>query len=332
MEKGLKIKRFAVVSLFLLQALPSGCSSAGDAPAFLETPSGDISVVTEEPAVNEELANAAWEQRLIYHVGPVDLPAHTEGATALDHPLILRFQTDEAVWVTGFTPRVVDAGGSELPATLLHEAMISNLHEANDLCGTTTEGNPVFIATSLLTEVKLPQGFGYPVLTTDPLEARVILVNPTDQSYVGVFFEIALEARTMNEFSSMEDVKPMLVEPIPCTHESLAVEPGSFTERTATHAVETAGKVVAIAGVLQDYGSELSLSMNGSTEPFWRAEAKLDAEHHLIGLTNNPLFAAGAATFKTGDPITLHITYDNVSSFWLQGATAAAMVYVAPAN
>jgi hypothetical protein len=312
------------LSLFLL----AGCGSAADSPDFSDTPANaDTSVPGDSPAVDEHLSEAAWQQRIVYHVGPVDLPANTEAA--LNAPISMRFQADEPIWVTAFEPRVVDADGSELPPTLLHHAIILNMHEDNPLCSDAAGGDPIFVATSLLVPIELPQGYGYPILATDPIEARVILQNPTDASYAGVSFELTLVARPMNEFANLADVKPMLVEPDPCGHAPLEVEPGSFVEKTATSQMLEPAVVIAASGVLGDFGAAVDLTAGKDAAPFWRAEAELDDGHRLITLSDNPFIDPKGVALKAGDALTLGVTYDNASKGWLRGALAGAMVYLA---
>ncbi len=319
------IKWIWAVNLIAIIIFVAGCGSADSPPDFLTPDGGQAG---EGPPVNEQLASEAWQQRLVYHVGPVDLPAGTQ--PMLDQPVTIRFQTDEPIWVTGFEPRVVDADGSELPAELLHQAIISNMHEDNSLCGGGSGGNPIFIVTSMLTPVELPEAYGYPILSTDPIDAQVVFTNPTDKSYAGVSFELTLVARPMNEFTQVSDVKPVLVEPDPCTHEPIKVEPGEFAEKTATYQMPAAGKIVVAQGALQNYGAAVELTAGSETTPFWRAEAELDEAHNLTGLSDNPFSDPKGIQIKQGDSLMLGVTYDNTSDKWIDGATAAAMVYMAP--
>ncbi len=310
--------------------LVSGCGGNAESPDFgssedSSSPSPDQGT----PSVGDNLTNEAWQQRLIYHIGPMDLPAKSGAEAMIDAPLTLRFQTDESIWVTGMIPRVVDASGGELPSTLLHTAMVANLHEENPFCASGTGGNPFFIASSMLTEVDFPEGYAYPILPTDPLEARVVFVNPTEQAYTGVTFELTLVTRPMNEFADLMDIKPMLVESDPCTHAPLSLEPDTVSERTATVALTIPGDIVVIQGVLQDYGSRLELGQDGAVEPFWSAEAELDDTYRLTQLSNNPLVGAGVAV-KAGEALTMKAVYNNESSSWLKAATAAIMLYTTP--
>lgn len=324
MSKNLCIK--SILSTALLFIL-SACSQSGAMPDIHE-PETKPAPNAAAPAVGDQLAKEAGESRIIYHIGPVDLPAGTDIKVALEKPMSMRFQTDKAIWVTGFLPKVVDANGGELPSKLLHHAIIYNLHDENPLCSGAP--NPFVVATSMLTEVNLPQGYGYPILPTDPLEANVVLSNPTDKNYSDVFFEITLVARAMNEFTSRKDVKPMLLELDPCGHAPIDAPPNAFTEKKATYQVPETSSLVLAQSVIQDYGAAVQLISSKDIMPFWRSEAILDDAHHITGMTANPFEDSGGIDFKSGQQITFSASYNNSSTIWLDGASAAAMIYLAP--
>lgn len=327
--KGLKLSLLLATCLV---PLASGCTKSGPAsmPAFVGADDGGGEPDGGSHGVDEQLAREAGQERIIYHVGPVDLPAGTSVGAMLEKPLIMRFQTDRPVWVVGFEPRVVDEHGSELPAELLHHAIVSNMHEENDLCSDAAGGNPFFIATSMLTDIELPRGYGYPILATDPLEARAMLANPTDENFAGVYFELTIVTRPMNEFVNLADIKPMLLEIEPCGHKPLEIEPNTFAERYATYRVPKDSDLIMAFGVLEDYGASIALTSGKETMPFWRAEALLDEGHRVVGLEGNPFEDPAGKGFESGDSITLSVAYDNFSESWLSGATAGAMVYLAP--
>jgi len=315
---------FTAVAMAAILAMASGCTKSGG-PDYTSEEEGVL-----DPSVSQELADEAWQSRFVFHIGPVDLPSGQAADEMMDEPLTMSFQTDESVWVTAFEPRVVDSAGNELPSDLLHRAIVLNKHEENPLCSDGGSGNPIFMATSMLTGIELPQGYGYPLLPTDPLEAEVVLKNETDQSYAGVYFEMTIVARPMNEFANLSDVKPMLLEMDTCDHAPLTVEPGEFEEQKATYKVPVTSKLLVAFGALQDYGASVELTAGTEMEPFWTANATLDEQHKIIQLSNNPYVDVGGVSFSAGDPIMFGVTYDNTSDWWLKTATAGAMVYVAP--
>lgn len=312
--------------LLAISSLCAGCSKSGEEPAYL-APEERAKPPAAAPDVEAELARETGVERIIARVGPVDLPAGEEAGGALAKPITMKFQTDREVWVTGFIPRVVDANGGELPAELLHHAIVFNLHEENPLCA--GRPNPVAVATSMLTKIELPEGYGYPLLPEDPLELEVVLLNGTEKGYSGVSFELTIVARRMSSMASVRDVQPLLLELDPCGHKAMEVEPNVFAERSATYAIPAASSLVLAQGVLQDHGSAVQLTSGEEAEPFWRAEALLDEGHRLRGLADNPFEDPAGIPFKAGDQITAGFAYDNLSEGWLKGATAGAMIYLA---
>ena len=105
----------SLCSLLVAPAAVTGCSKTGMQPEYVAQQQKPTQPGTGNgPSVNEERAAAAWEKKLIYHIGPVNLPAQTDAETMLEKPLSMRFQTDESIWITGFIPRVVDENGLEL--------------------------------------------------------------------------------------------------------------------------------------------------------------------------------------------------------------------------
>ena len=315
----------AIAAIFL-----AGCTESGLPLDFTNRPESPSDSVS--PSIGQELAQEAGLKRIVYHVGPVDLPAGTSAEIMLEKPLSMRFQTGEPLWVTGFSPSIVDANGEELPKELLHHAIVSNMHEDNPFCSDAGGGNPFFIATSMLTKIDLPQGTGYPILPDDPIEAKIILANTTDASYVDVYFQLELIARPMNEFTNFADVKPMLLELDPCEHKSLEVGPGELVERNATYAIPDDGKLTVAHGAIQKFGSTVQLTYDLEISPFWQAEAELDENHDLIDLVNNPFSDSDGIDLKKDNTITFGVVYDNVSDKWINSATASAMVYVVRAD
>lgn len=316
------------IMVFLLIALASCSKSPGGAPQFMDEE--DVPSPSGSSEVDDRMALEVGLKKLIYHVGPVDIPAGMPADEMLEKPLVMNFQTDEPVWAVGFAPRVVDSKGNELPRELLRFAIVSNMHEENPLCSDAGGGNPFVASTGTLKEINLPQGYGYPILPTDPLEAKVVFQNESREAYVDVFFEVALLVRPMGELANLKDVKPMLVEVDACKHSTVSVAPGEFSDFTATYQMPEASSLIVAYGVIQDYGTAVELSAQDEAAPFWRAEAAQDENHRIISLTGDPFEDPAGVQFGEGDSITIGVEYDNTSKSWVDAATAAAMVFVTP--
>jgi hypothetical protein len=326
MFRAMKISKtlFALSILMILSA----CDTTGKGEPNFLAPEANIS--PSSPSVNDRLALETGLEKIVYKVGPVDLPTGMQVEEMLTKPIVMNFQTDKPMWVVGFLPKMVDAKGNELPAELLHLAVISNLHEDNPLCKDAGDGNPFAAATSMLREINLPAGFGYPVLKSDPLRMKIILKNQTAEAFSDVYFELAMLIRPMDGFAELKDVKPLLVELDPCNHDTMSVAPGKFIEMTATYDMPLGASLVVAHAILGDFGSSVELSSGDNPEPFWLAEATTDENRKIVKLEGDPFVDSNGVTFKAGDSITMNVTYDNFSDEWLNSAPAAAMIYLVP--
>jgi len=330
----MRIKRVAgYIFTFAFCTCVFACTQGSTAPTAI-SPTDNVRALDSQrsPAgtINERLAEAAGEERLIYHIGPVDLPAGTEAN--IEEPLVMNFQLTKPVWVVGFEPRVVNADGEELDGQLLHSAIVSNQHEENPLCTSSNVGNPFVMATSTLKDIRFPRGYGYPLIQTDPIEAKVIFRNLTDQSYVDVYFEVAIITKPMNEFVQMKDLKPMLFDIDACNHKPQSVEPNNISRKQATFSLNEPYKLIMAHGGIQNYGIQVDLTANKEVLPFWTAEAVVDAESCVIDLRNDPFQDPTGIPFKRGDSLTMGIVYDNTSNAWLEDATTSTMIYFSPSE
>lgn len=260
-------------------------------------------------------------------MGPYDLSSGASPEAMRDRPGTIRFRVDEPVWVTRFVPRIEDANGNTLPGSLLHLAVVSNLKEGNPLCSTKHTGNPFAAATSALKEIELPEGNGYPILPEDPLEASIVLRNPTDLDYHDVYFTFTLMGEPLKSGKAMADVAPLLLDADPCDHTPIAVEPKAFIKKSQRFAVPESGHLIKAYGLLQDYGVAIELRAESETKPFWKAAPTINANHEIVELPayDDPV----GVVLRRGDALVLDVSYENAQEEWYNDATAAAIVYIA---
>lgn len=329
--------RIYILSITAL-ALLIGCSQGQEgSPKFL----GGLQPITPESfsprgSTNNSFASQPSVQKLIYHVGPVNVLAGQQAGQMVESPATLNFQVSEPVWIISFQPKILDANGRELPGRILHKALLLNKHESNPVCASGSQGNPFAVATSTLTKVELPEGFGYPLMPEDPLEAKVVFQNPTAQDFTDVTFAFELTAIPMDKTAGFHDVKTILLDTDPCEHKPISLEPGAFVEKNQTFTLSKGGNLMVANGLLSDFGVAVSLTHQndgGATLiPFWRAEAQFDEDHQIINLTPNPFIDMIGKKITDGDKLTLGVAFDNYSDEWNNAATGAAMIYLNPAE
>lgn len=310
-----------VIGFSLIALTLSACNGAsGRSP--------DLSSQSVAQANAQASAPKTTVQKLNYTFGPFQLSANTASTPMAGKDGQMNFHVDSPVWMTGFEPHLVDAKGNALPKNMVQLVVLSNNREINPLCETRQSGNPFAAATSLMQGVTLPEGFGYPLLPEDTLEAKIVLRNPTDEDVSDVYFTFTLTAEPMDVASYKHDVFPLLLDVDPCDHTPITLPPNGMVEKKSVFAVPEDGRVVKAQGLLQDYGVSVSVAANKDSSKFeWSTTAQLNDAHHIVSL--DAYENSKGADVKKSAVMNLGVVYDNFSSAWVNDATAAAMIYVA---
>lgn len=290
--------------------------------------SPDLASQSIDPSESPPVAPKTTVQKLNYNFGPFDLPAGASAKAMANKNNTLNFHVESPVWMTGFEPRLVDKQGNPLPSDLVQLVVLSNGSEANPLCTSRQAARPFAAATSMLKEITLPEGHGYPLLPEDKLEAKIVLRNPSKLDYDDVYFAFTITAEPMDVASHKLDVAPLLLDVDPCDNTPISLPPNGLVEKEGSFTVPESGAIVKAQGLLQTYGVSVSVETNKATAPFkWSAKSQLNDDHQIVHLDdyeNSP----GTAVEKD-EPITLGVVYDNFSNKWFNDATAAAIIYLA---
>lgn len=288
-------------------------------------------ILAESSNAQPSAAPKTTIQKLNYTFGPFRLDAGADATAMANKDGKLSFHVDSPVWMTGFEPHVVDAKGNPLPGNLVQLVVLSNTRETNALCSTQQTGSPFAATTSMLQKILLPEGYGYPLLPEDPLEAKIVLRNPTDIDYTDVYFTFTLTAEPMDVASHKLDVSPLLLDVDPCEHSPITLPPNGMVEKKGAFVVPEDGKIVKAQGLLQEYGVSVSIEASQDATKFtWSAKSQQDDRHQIVSL--DAYENTKGAAVKKDDPISLGVVYDNFSTEWVNDATAAAMIYVARDN
>ncbi len=262
-----------------------------------------------------------------YHMGPYDISSMTSANAMILKPATMRFNLEEPLWVTSIEPIIEDAEGAALPNELVHQILLVNHGEENSFCTTSQTGNPFAATSSNMEKIELPEGHGYAVVPSDPLEARVVLQNPLKQDFFGVYIKVILVGEPMDNTKMMTDVLPMMIDLDPCYHEPINIAPGQFVEKVEVAYSPETGSVIQAHGLLQNYGVSVSLTKGDEGDPFWKGTALIDDDHRITSLP--PFQDPAGVAVGSGDMITLTVAYNNASDDWFDSAIGAAMVYLA---
>lgn len=318
-----KITKIATTS-FLTLLLASCTGTNGGAPR---------TILKSEPSANDvslDRSNDAGNSVITYHIGPYDLPSDTSSGLMAERPGNMKFNVDEPLWITSFEPKIEDSDGNALPSELVQSIILINHGEENTFCTTKQTGNPFAAATSNMEKIELPEGYGYPLLPSDQLEAKVVLKNQTGQDYRGVFVKFSLAGRRDDGKSKISDVKPLMVDLDPCDHGTISIAPGQYIEKTNTVVVPEAGSLIKAYGLLQNFGVSVTMSTSSQKDPFWQGMAQINDKYQIIDLPHFEDLAG--ISVKRGDDLSLTVAYDNCSDKWFDEASGAAIVYLARAD
>lgn len=307
----------ATISLSFLAACRGGIGSGPEMllkPAVQE-PEASSTIITGKDGIGV----------LTYQMGPYDLPAQTPSSAMSGSPAKLNFSVDEPIWVTGFKTILEDTDGNPLPTRLIQQVILINHGEENSSCNTKETGNPFMAATAGMEEISLPEGYGYPLMASDPLEARVILKNPFERAYSDVSVKIVLEGIRVSDGGDMKDVRPVMLDVDPCDHQPLSLAPGEFMEKTGSSNSPEKGKVIRGYGLLQDFGVSVKVANGGGA--FWDGIAQINESYEIVEM---PYFeSADGISVGKGDKLELTVAYNNSSDEWFNDATASAIIYIA---
>jgi len=322
----------AIVGIFLFTTLFCIACSQSAQQHIPFIPESETAPQSESPQAPSSdlvatLSDQVGVERITYHIGPINLTSKEKSYEQAEAFSQMNFKLDHPMWVLGFEPKVVTGTGEELPAQLLKRVSLINKHEDNILCKGKNEGNTFAVANSLLTKVNFPKGYGYPLLPSDPIEVNAHMENNLDQDFYDVYVEITLVTKPLSEFGTVKDLTPLFLNFDPCNDGTLDITPESLDEKTASYELPLKAKLVFAHAVIDDYGVSLELLKNQSNDAVWEADADLDADSHIINIENNPFEDPQGTNFKSGDEITLGVTYNNSSDQWLYDSNAAAMLY-----
>src|SRR5262249_27041842 len=124
---------------------------------------------------NAKLVTTQDGDTIIYKIGPLHLPAHTDHMKA-KQAREFTVSTGFDGWVTAYHPRLVDAKGNRLPNQLLHHVAFWNASRSDFLC--TNKEEHIFGAGGEMNDWPSLPGLGYQVRKSDRIRIDTMFNNP----------------------------------------------------------------------------------------------------------------------------------------------------------
>jgi hypothetical protein len=266
---------------------------------------------------------------IVVRIGPMNLPAHTSHMK-MPQPPDLIWQIPVDGWLLGYSPKLVDAGGNEVPGRVLHHTAFWNENRADFLCPNKEEH--IFGAGGELTNWAEVPGYGYRVQMGDKIRIETMVYNPTDTSYDKVYLEVTIPYQEAADGTQLKSVYPTWMDVKSCGNSAYDLPPGR-TEQTGTVTVKYAGVLLGVGGHMHDYAKQLTLEDATRKETVAALDAKVDEHGELLSMPTVLFLDRGGYKFAAGDVLKVSATYDNTSGKLLRdGAMGIVVGYFVPAK
>ena len=229
-------------------------------------------------------------------------------------------------WFLSYTPRVLNADGSDNSMRLLHHVdLIRPIHRDLNL---RRMPEHFFIAGSELRPWPAIDGYGYPVIRGGGAMFYAHLVNNSSRLITSVFVEVKIRYQ-------LQQVRPAPTSVVPVwffagVKQSFDVPPG-FSETTRTTIFSKTGRLVGLGGHLHDFGRTIRLENLSKNQVIANLDAMLDEQGHFESLPVK-IFDRPGFQLTAGDRLRITATYDNPARHVLEKAGMGAIgAYFVPA-
>jgi hypothetical protein len=266
---------------------------------------------------------------IVVRIGPMNLPAHTSHMK-MPQPPDLEWQIPIDGWLLGYTPKLVDASGGEVPGRVLHHTAFWNENRADFLCPNKEEH--IFGAGGELTNWAEIPGYGYRVQMGDTIRVETMVHNPTDTSYDHVYLEVTIPYQEADAASPPKNIYPAWMDVKSCGNSGYDLPPG-HSEQDGTAKVKYNGILLGVGGHMHDYGKQLVLEDSSRKETVATLDAQVDAHGELLSMPTVLFLDRGGYKFAAGDVLKISATYDNTTGKLLRdGAMGIVVGYFVPAD
>ena len=266
---------------------------------------------------------------IVVRVGPISLPAHTPHMK-MPQPADLVWQIPIDGWLLGYTPRLVDTSGKEVPGTVLHHVAFWNENRPDFLCQNKEEH--IFGAGSEMTNWAPVPGFGYAVKMGDKIRVETMVHNPTASAFDKVYLEVTIPIQYATASPALLNFYPAWMDVKSCGSSGYNL-PAGKSEMRGIVTVKYDGMLLGVGGHMHDYAKRIVLEDLTRKETVVTLVAKVDEKGHLLEMPVKTFYQEGGYKFGGGDQLRISATYDNPTGELLrEGAMGIVVGYFVPAD
>jgi len=236
-------------------------------------------------------------------IGPVTLPAHTPGY----RPPIQLVRLPAAGGFHGYSWRMTDARGRDLPEDLLHHVNLIDPDEQDLFSGVPRR---VFAAGRETPARRFTPLVGYPLAAGTRLLVVSMFSNPSPEPIDSAYLRIRLLWLPAGRALAPLPVFPFTLDVMgPVGEKSFPVPPGR-TERSWEGSPRLDARILAIGGHLHDYARSLRLEDVTTGEILWEVEP-VTQEGRLVAVPAGMPWKRGGIKLHRDRRYRVSVIYDN---------------------
>ena len=254
----------------------AGCVGGGPYEANVSVPPIADRPPTLEIDVDEDAKVISVRMGpFVPHVGAADHDTHGNGPDPSLSPL-MRFAWPVDGWLRGFSVRLLDRGGNELPRDILHHVIGVNF-DRRQLVYPALER---FVGVGTETgDIELPAELGVPMAAGQQLGLYASLHDETGRGAPPVEVLVTMSYTPRDERDDVKDVLPIYLD---TNHHVGATNawdlPPGRSERTWEFTVPVSGDLLGVSGHLHDHGRHVRLEDAETDEVLVELEARRDRQ------------------------------------------------------
>lgn len=253
------------------------------------------------------------------HGGHGNAPAHGDphASHAPVFPPIGEVLVPYDAYLHGFSYRIVDGAGREMPADVLHHLNI--IMPDNRELFLPVSQRLVAMGKETGAQSVDPAAIGVPIREGQRLTVAAMLHNPTSQPYAGVLVEVRLEYVLASAQRPELVAFPFQLDiGFPAGDKDVDLPPGrSAFAWEGSPAI--AGRILAIGGHLHEYAVAVELVDVSTGKRLWRGLPSYDRAGHLTGVTVEVFDEESAIVLDPSHTYRVVATYRNPTHHTLYG-------------
>lgn len=253
-----------------------------------------------------DVTNEADEGRLVFTVGPIDLPANT-GHHGIGQPPLLTAEVPVDAYLYGFEVEMVDGQGRPIAQRVLHHV---NLIDPDHRELFSPVPLRLFAAGRETQAASMPKILGVPIEKGQRILVSAMFHNPTAVSYLGSKLRVILKYRTEGLIFPLE-VYPVYIDVMGHIGKKDFDLPPGRSEKSWEGRPAVGGRLLAAGGHLHDHAVKLVFEDVDQGEVLWETAPVVDERGRTVAVPVGKFWWKGGIKLSADHTYRLTVIYDN---------------------